>query len=160
MNILGSKRKKKNNEHIEEADKICYRSIKLNSSVHNSITDMDDVPDIAARSEPLATTSKEFPDHRNNNKDINRSSLIIIDQDELLNSVYVNNEAQVIQKIIDEYESRLQEQLALAKADIVYELEQQIQSVPLLKTLACCYSFQCKNRLIGTPTMFQVLCNV
>ncbi|KAL9904593.1 pericentrin-like protein isoform 2-T2 [Glossina fuscipes fuscipes] len=105
------------------------RSIKLNSSVHNSITDMDDVPDIAARSEPLATTSKEFSDHRNNNKDINRSSLIIIDQDELLNSVYVNNEAQVIQKIIDEYESRLQEQLALAKADIVYELEQQIQTL-------------------------------
>lgn len=103
------------------------RSIKLKSSVHDSIADMDDVPDIGAQSEPLATTSKEFSDHRNNNKDINRSSLIIIDQDELLDNVHVNNEAQVIQKIIDEYESRLQEQLALAKADIVYELEQQIQ---------------------------------
>uniref|UniRef100_A0A1A9US23 Uncharacterized protein n=1 Tax=Glossina austeni TaxID=7395 RepID=A0A1A9US23_GLOAU len=103
------------------------RSIKLKSSVHDSITDMDDVPDVGAQGEPLATTSKELSDHRNSNKDINRSSLIIIDQDELLNSVYVNNEAQVIQKIIDEYESRLQEQLALAKADIVYELEQQIQ---------------------------------
>uniref|UniRef100_A0A1B0GCZ9 Pericentrin/AKAP-450 centrosomal targeting domain-containing protein n=1 Tax=Glossina morsitans morsitans TaxID=37546 RepID=A0A1B0GCZ9_GLOMM len=105
------------------------RSIKLKSSVHDSIADMDDVPDMGAQSEPLATTSKEFSDHRNNNKDINRSSLIIIDQDELLDNVYVNNEAQVIQKIIDEYESRLQEQLALAKADIVYELEQQIQTL-------------------------------
>lgn len=56
----------------------------------------------------------------NNN---NNTSLIIIDQDEL----NCNNEAQVIQKIIDEYERRLQEQLALAREDIVHELEQQIQ---------------------------------
>lgn len=57
----------------------------------------------------------------NNNN--NNTSLIIIDQDEL----NCNNEAQVIQKIIDEYERRLQEQLALAREDIVHELEQQIQ---------------------------------
>ncbi|XP_046808670.1 golgin subfamily B member 1 isoform X2 [Lucilia cuprina] len=55
----------------------------------------------------------------------NNNSLIIIDQDELNGS----NEAQVIQKIIDEYERRLQEQLALAREDIVHELEQQIQTL-------------------------------
>ncbi|XP_065360071.1 A-kinase anchor protein 9 isoform X3 [Calliphora vicina] len=63
-----------------------------------------------------------FLSNHNNN---NNTSLIIIDQDEL-NS---NNEAQVIQKIIDEYERRLQEQLALAREDIVHELEQQIQTL-------------------------------
>ncbi|XP_017955732.1 nuclear mitotic apparatus protein 1 isoform X2 [Drosophila navojoa] len=53
------------------------------------------------------------------------ASLIIIDEDEL----NLNNESQVIQRIIDEYERRLQEQLALARQDIVAELEQQIQSL-------------------------------
>jgi len=33
----------------------------------------------------------------------------------------------VIQRIIEEYERRLQEQLALARQDIATELEQQIQ---------------------------------
>lgn len=51
------------------------------------------------------------------------TSLIIIDEDEL----NLNNESQVIQRIIEEYERRLQEQLALARQDIVAELEQQIQ---------------------------------
>ncbi|XP_064545021.1 golgin subfamily A member 4 isoform X2 [Drosophila montana] len=53
------------------------------------------------------------------------SSLIIIDEDEL----NLNNESQVIQRIIEEYERRLQEQLALARQDIATELEQQIQSL-------------------------------
>ncbi|EDW19719.2 pericentrin isoform X2 [Drosophila mojavensis] len=53
------------------------------------------------------------------------TSLIIIDEDEL----NLNNESQVIQRIIEEYERRLQEQLALARQDIVAELEQQIQSL-------------------------------
>lgn len=39
----------------------------------------------------------------------------------------LNNESQVIQRIIEEYERRLQEQLALARQDIATELEQQIQ---------------------------------
>jgi len=51
------------------------------------------------------------------------TSLIIIDEDEL----NFNNESQVIQRIIEEYERRLQEQLALARQDIATELEQQIQ---------------------------------
>jgi len=51
------------------------------------------------------------------------TSLIIIDEDEL----NLNNESQVIQRIIEEYERRLQEQLALARQDIATELEQQIQ---------------------------------
>ncbi|ALC44617.1 cp309, partial [Drosophila busckii] len=51
------------------------------------------------------------------------TSLIIIDEDEL----NPNNESQVIQRIIAEYERRLQEQLALARQDIDTELEQQIQ---------------------------------
>lgn len=51
------------------------------------------------------------------------TSLIIIDQDEL----NLHNESQVIQKIIEEYEKRLQEQLTLAREDIVRELETQIQ---------------------------------
>lgn len=38
-----------------------------------------------------------------------------------------NNESQVIQRIIEEYERRLQEQLALARQDIANELEQHIQ---------------------------------
>lgn len=58
-----------------------------------------------------------------NNNNNNNTSLLIIDQDEL-NS---NNESQVIQKIIDEYERRLQEQLALAREDIAHEFVQQIQ---------------------------------
>lgn len=37
------------------------------------------------------------------------------------------NESQVIQRIIEEYERRLQEQLALARQDMANELEQQIQ---------------------------------
>ncbi|XP_033149655.1 rootletin isoform X3 [Drosophila busckii] len=53
------------------------------------------------------------------------TSLIIIDEDEL----NPNNESQVIQRIIAEYERRLQEQLALARQDIATELEQQIQSL-------------------------------
>ncbi|XP_039487485.1 pericentrin isoform X3 [Drosophila santomea] len=53
------------------------------------------------------------------------TSLIIIDEDEL----NFNNESQVIQRIIEEYERRLQEQLALARQDIATELEQQIQSL-------------------------------
>ncbi|XP_032599457.1 nuclear mitotic apparatus protein 1 isoform X3 [Drosophila grimshawi] len=53
------------------------------------------------------------------------SSLIIIDEDEL----NFKNESQVIQRIIEEYERRLQEQLALARQDIATELEQQIQSL-------------------------------
>ncbi|XP_030571697.1 golgin subfamily A member 4 isoform X2 [Drosophila novamexicana] len=53
------------------------------------------------------------------------SSLIIIDEDEL----NLNNESQVIRRIIEEYERRLQEQLALARQDIATELEQQIQSL-------------------------------
>ncbi|XP_067648426.1 centrosome-associated protein CEP250 isoform X3 [Eurosta solidaginis] len=53
------------------------------------------------------------------------TSLIIIDQDEL--NLY--NESQVIQKIIEEYERRLQEQLTLAREDIVRELEVQIQTL-------------------------------
>lgn len=51
------------------------------------------------------------------------TSLIIIDQDEL----NLHNESQVIQKIIEEYEKRLQEQVTLAREDIVRELETQIQ---------------------------------
>ena len=39
----------------------------------------------------------------------------------------MNNESQVIQRIIEEYEKRLQEQVQLAKEDIVHELELQIQ---------------------------------
>lgn len=50
-------------------------------------------------------------------------SLIIIDEDEL----NCKNESQVIQRIIEEYERRLQEQLALARQDMANELEQQIQ---------------------------------
>ncbi|XP_017112487.1 pericentrin isoform X4 [Drosophila elegans] len=53
------------------------------------------------------------------------TSLIIIDEDEL----NLNNESQVIQRIIEEYERRLQEQLALARQDIANELEQQIQNL-------------------------------
>ncbi|KQS43982.1 rootletin isoform X7 [Drosophila erecta] len=53
------------------------------------------------------------------------TSLIIIDEDEL----NFNNESQVIQRIIEEYERRLQEQLTLARQDIATELEQQIQSL-------------------------------
>nr|XP_036226737.1 golgin subfamily A member 4 isoform X3 [Bactrocera oleae] len=53
------------------------------------------------------------------------TSLIIIDQDEL----NLHNESQVIQKIIEEYEKRLQEQLTLARDDIVRELERQIQTL-------------------------------
>nr|NP_001261861.1 Pericentrin-like protein, isoform J [Drosophila melanogaster]AGB94554.1 Pericentrin-like protein, isoform J [Drosophila melanogaster] len=53
------------------------------------------------------------------------TSLIIIDEDEL----NFNNESQVIQRIIEEYEKRLQEQLALARQDIATELEQQIKSL-------------------------------
>ncbi|KAH8234866.1 hypothetical protein KR032_004625 [Drosophila birchii] len=53
------------------------------------------------------------------------TSLIIIDEDEL----NLNNESQVIQRIIEEYEKRLQEQLALARQDIANELEQQIQNL-------------------------------
>ncbi|XP_011188348.1 A-kinase anchor protein 9 isoform X3 [Zeugodacus cucurbitae] len=53
------------------------------------------------------------------------TSLIIIDQDEL----NLHNESQVIQKIIEEYEKRLQEQLTLAREDIVRELETQIQTL-------------------------------
>ncbi|XP_017040316.1 pericentrin isoform X3 [Drosophila ficusphila] len=53
------------------------------------------------------------------------TSLIIIDEDEL----NFNNESQVIQRIIEEYEKRLQEQLALARQDIATELEQQIQNL-------------------------------
>ncbi|XP_034108027.1 nuclear mitotic apparatus protein 1 isoform X4 [Drosophila albomicans] len=53
------------------------------------------------------------------------ASLIIIDEDEL----NLNNESQVIQRIIEEYERRLQEQLALARQDIATELEQQIQNL-------------------------------
>ncbi|XP_039965482.1 pericentrin isoform X3 [Bactrocera tryoni] len=53
------------------------------------------------------------------------TSLIIIDQDEL----NLHNESQVIQKIIEEYEKRLQEQLTLAREDIVHELENQIQTL-------------------------------
>lgn len=73
----------------------------------------------AASSLPLAPNNN-INNNINNN---NNTSLIIIDTDEL-NS---NNETQIIQKIIDEYERRLQEQLALAREDIVHELEQQIQ---------------------------------
>ncbi|XP_037934625.1 golgin subfamily A member 4 isoform X3 [Teleopsis dalmanni] len=53
------------------------------------------------------------------------TSLIIIDQDEL----NMNNESQVIQQIIEQYECRLQEQLTLARKDIVIALEQQIQTL-------------------------------
>ncbi|XP_068142656.1 golgin subfamily A member 4 isoform X2 [Drosophila tropicalis] len=53
------------------------------------------------------------------------TSLIIIDEDEL----NFHNESQVIQRIIEEYERRLQEQLALARQDIANELEQQIQNL-------------------------------
>ncbi|XP_023178118.2 pericentrin isoform X3 [Drosophila hydei] len=53
------------------------------------------------------------------------NSLIIIDEDEL----NLNNESQVIQRIIEEYERRLQEQLTLARQDIATELEKQIQSL-------------------------------
>ncbi|XP_012159828.1 pericentrin isoform X3 [Ceratitis capitata] len=53
------------------------------------------------------------------------TSLIIIDQDEL----NLHNESQVIQKIIEEYEKRLQEQVTLAREDIVRELETQIQTL-------------------------------
>ncbi|XP_053954601.1 pericentrin isoform X2 [Anastrepha ludens] len=53
------------------------------------------------------------------------TSFIIIDKDEL----NLHNESQVIQKIIEEYERRLQEQLALAREDIVRELEVQIQNL-------------------------------
>ncbi|XP_034122450.1 A-kinase anchor protein 9 isoform X3 [Drosophila guanche] len=52
-------------------------------------------------------------------------SLIIIDEDEL----NFNNESQVVQRIIEEYERRLQEQLALARQDIANELERQIQKL-------------------------------
>uniref|UniRef100_A0A1A9WE88 Pericentrin/AKAP-450 centrosomal targeting domain-containing protein n=1 Tax=Glossina brevipalpis TaxID=37001 RepID=A0A1A9WE88_9MUSC len=116
------------------------RSIKLNSSIQNNSTvNKDDVADLtahsahsalsahSAHSAHLATTSKECLNRHNNHKEFDKSSLIIIDQDEFLSNVNINNEAQIIQKIIDEYESRLQEQLALAREDIVHELEQQIQ---------------------------------
>ncbi|XP_061394328.1 myosin-2 heavy chain-like, partial [Musca vetustissima] len=63
------------------------------------------------------------PSAQNNNN--NNTSLIIIDTDELMTAA--NNETQIIQKIIDEYERRLQEQVTLAREDIVHELEQQIQ---------------------------------
>ncbi|KAH8379772.1 hypothetical protein KR009_007140, partial [Drosophila setifemur] len=56
---------------------------------------------------------------------IANTSLIIIDEDEL----NFNNESQVIQRIIEEYERRLQEQLALARQDIANELELQIQNL-------------------------------
>ncbi|XP_059216942.1 pericentrin isoform X3 [Stomoxys calcitrans] len=68
---------------------------------------------------PLAQTNNDSNSNNHN------TSLIIIDTDEL-NS---NNETQIIQKIIEEYERRLQEQLALAREDIVHELEQQIQTL-------------------------------
>lgn len=68
----------------------------------------------------LHASSSSSPRAQNNN---NNTSLIIIDTDELT----TNNETQIIQKIIDEYERRLQEQVALAREDIVHELEQQIQ---------------------------------
>lgn len=69
---------------------------------------------------PETSSSPLIAPSTNNN---NNTSLIIIDTDEL----NTNNETQIIQKIIDEYERRLQEQLALAREDIVHELEQQIQ---------------------------------
>ncbi|XP_036325594.1 golgin subfamily A member 4 isoform X3 [Rhagoletis pomonella] len=82
-----------------------------------------------------APNGNQFNQRKNNNiahqesvslqvRDSN-TSLIIIDQDELNN----HNESQVIQKIIEEYERRLQEQLALAREDIVRELEGQIQTL-------------------------------
>lgn len=52
----------------------------------------------------------------------NLSTFLIIDQDELS-----KNDTQVIQKIIDDYERRLQEQIALAKQDFVNELDSQFQ---------------------------------
>lgn len=52
----------------------------------------------------------------------NDNSLLIIDQDEL----NVHNESQVI-KIIDDYDRRLQEQVTLAREDIVRELADKIQ---------------------------------
>ncbi|XP_058985222.1 golgin subfamily A member 4 isoform X7 [Musca domestica] len=71
----------------------------------------------------LHASSSSSPRAQNNNN--NNTSLIIIDTDELT----TNNETQIIQKIIDEYERRLQEQVALAREDIVHELEQQIQTL-------------------------------
>lgn len=61
------------------------------------------------------------------------TSLIIIDEDEL----NFNNESQVIQRIIEEYEKRLQEQLALARQDIATELEQQIKVSGTGRHVAC-----------------------
>lgn len=52
----------------------------------------------------------------------NLSTFLIIDQDELS-----KNDAQVIQKIIDDYDRRLQEQIGLAKQDFVNELDRQFQ---------------------------------
>ncbi|XP_073837284.1 pericentrin-like protein isoform X4 [Musca autumnalis] len=71
---------------------------------------------------PATSSSSPVAQSNNNN---NNTSLIIIDTDEL----NTNNETQIIQKIIDEYERRLQEQVALAREDIVHELEQQIQTL-------------------------------
>ncbi|XP_030386056.1 pericentrin [Scaptodrosophila lebanonensis] len=62
---------------------------------------------------------------------VRNASLIIIDEDELnfANDKDNDNESQVIRRIIEEYERRLQEQLALARQDIAAELEQHIQNL-------------------------------
>ncbi|KAM7357976.1 pericentrin-like protein isoform 3-T3 [Cochliomyia hominivorax] len=104
--------------NTEDLTQITVRS--LNQTPNQSQTNDDH-----NNAEAMATGTPVLSNHNNNNNNNNNTSLIIIDQDEL----NCNNEAQVIQKIIDEYERRLQEQLALAREDIVHELEQQIQTL-------------------------------
>ncbi|XP_075162391.1 pericentrin-like protein isoform X3 [Haematobia irritans] len=82
------------------------------------------IPTSSMSTAATMSSSSPLPLAQNNNNN-NNTSLIIIDTDEL----NTNNETQIIQKIIDEYERRLQEQLALAREDIVHELEQQIQTL-------------------------------
>ncbi|KAL5276406.1 AKAP9 family protein [Megaselia abdita] len=65
----------------------------------------------------------EFLSETEKDAENNMSTFLIIDQDELS-----KNDTQVIQKIIDDYERRLQEQIALAKQDFVTELENQFQA--------------------------------
>ncbi|KAH8270273.1 hypothetical protein KR018_006450, partial [Drosophila ironensis] len=74
---------------------------------------------------PAHTCAEKEAVHEKSTEGAANTSLIIIDEDEL----NFNNESQVIQRIIEEYERRLQEQLALARQDIANELEQHIQNL-------------------------------
>lgn len=88
------------------------------------------------------------------------------------------NESQVIQRIIEEYERRLQEQLALARQDMANELEQQIQvrrvcveetSLSLFWATNCnlranlslslCMQHECDSPNFPCPRIIFVLCS-